>query len=292
MWPHSSSARSRPDRVVGKRAASDGGVRLSRIFACLQQDTRGNPMVRGRVGLVVLSMVVAAVAIGCGGTTTPTAAAGCTNLSTVASAPTGTSLSAAVLSTLAARPALTAGDPVLKIGFIGMLAGKYQNYGVDAKDGAQLAIDQANAAGGVTFNGTKYTFVLDAQDDNADATQGGQAAQKLVDDGVVAVIGGIFSTATIAESIIFHDNGITQISPSATNPKYTAQGFKTAFRVIGKDDQQGPADADFIVKTLGCTKVGVMDDKSAYGQGLADAVNTQVPVDNGTVVDREHVDTN
>src|ERR1700674_3246900 len=239
MWPHSSSAHSRPDRVVGKRAASDGGVRLSRIFACLQQDTRGNQMVRARVGLVVLSMVVAAVAIGCGGTTTPTAAAGCTNLSTVASAPTGTSLSAAVLSTLAARPAVgprksTGGDPVLKIGFIGILAGKYQNYGVDAKDGAQLAIDQANAAGGVTFNGTKYTFVLDAQDDNADATQGGQAAQKLVDDGVVAVIGGIFSTATIAESIIFHDNGITQISPSATNPKYTAQGFKTAFRVIGK----------------------------------------------------------
>ena len=240
-------------------------------------------MVRARVGLVVLSLVVAAVAVGCGGTT-PTAAAGCTNLSTVGSA-SNVTLTSAVLPQLATRPATTSGDPVLKIGFVGMLAGKYQNYGIDAKDGAQLAIDQANAAGGVTYNGTKYTFALDAQDDNADATQGVQAAQKLVDDGVVAVIGGIFSAATIAESKIFSDNGITQISPSATNPKYTSQGYKTAFRVVGRDDQQGPADGDFIVTTLGCKNVAVMDDKSTYGQGLADQVNSQVTKDGATVVD-------
>ncbi|MDQ6879404.1 MAG: ABC transporter substrate-binding protein, partial [Candidatus Dormibacteraeota bacterium] len=149
-------------------------------------------MVRARGGFVVLSMVVAAVAVACGGTTTPGPAASvCTNLSSVAStSSSNVSLAAAVLPKLAARAATAAGDPVVKIGFIGMLAGKYQNYGVDAKDGVQLAIDKANAAGGVTFNGTKYTFSLDAQDDNADATQGVQAAQKLVDDGVVAVIGG------------------------------------------------------------------------------------------------------
>jgi len=247
-------------------------------------------MVRARVGLVVLSLVVAAVAVACG-PTTPTAAAGCTNLSSVASVQPAYSLAAAVLPKLAkASRATTAGDPVLKIGFIGMLAGKYQNYGVDAKDGVQLAIEQANAAGGVTFNGTKYTFSLDSQDDNADATQGVQAAQKLVDDGVVAVIGGIFSTATIAESKIFSDNGITQISPSATNPKYTAQGFKTAFRVIGNDVAQGKANGDFLIKTLGCKNVAVIDDKSTYGQGLADQVNTEVPVAGGTVIDREHVD--
>jgi branched-chain amino acid transport system substrate-binding protein len=208
----------------------------------------------------------------------------------VGSAPSSDyTLAAAVLPKLAARTA-TGGDPVLKIGFVGMLAGKYQNYGVDAKDGVQLAIDQANAAGGVTYNGTKYTFALDAQDDNADATQGVQAAQKLVDDGVVAVIGGIFSTATIAESKIFSDNGITQISPSATNPKYTAQGFKTAFRVIGNDVAQGKANGDFLIKTLGCKNIAIIDDKSTYGQGLADQVNTEVPVAGGTVIDREHVD--
>lgn len=234
-------------------------------------------------------MVGAAVA--CGGTTTPTAAAGCTTLSSIASNPSSDfSLAAAVLPKLAARPATTAGDPVLKIGFIGILSGQYKAYGVDEQYGAQLALDAANAAGGVTFNGTKYTFTLDSQDDAADATKGAQGATKLVDDKVVAVIGGTFSTATIAESKIFSDNGITQISPSATNPKYTSQGFKTAFRVVGRDDQQGPADADFIVKTGGCKNVGVMDDKSTYGQGLADAVNGQVSKDGGTVVDREHVD--
>jgi branched-chain amino acid transport system substrate-binding protein len=246
-------------------------------------------MVRAR-GLVVLSaMVVAAFA--CGGSTTGgTTAAGCTNLNSVAAVQAGdATLAAAVLPKLAARPS-TAATAVVKIGFIGMLAGKYQNYGVDAKNGAQLAIDKANAAGGVTFSGTTYTFKLDSQDDNADATQGVQAAQKLVDDGVVAVIGGIFSTATIAESKIFSDNGITQISPSATNPKYTAQGFKTAFRVIGNDVAQGKADGDFTVKTLGCKNIAIIDDKSTYGQGIADQVNGEVPVAGGTVVDREHVD--
>ena len=185
-----------------------------------------------------------------------------------------------------------ASDPVLKIGFIGILSGQYTSYGVDEQRGAQLALDAVNAAGGITVGGTTYTLQLDSQDDAADPTKGAQGATKLVDDKVVAVIGGTFSGATIAESKIFSDNGITQISPSATNPKYTSQGFKTAFRVVGRDDQQGPADADFIVKTLGCKNVGVMDDKSQYGQGLADAVNTQVPTDAGTVVDREHVDTN
>jgi branched-chain amino acid transport system substrate-binding protein len=190
----------------------------------------------------------------------------------------------------AVQTAHTGAGTVLKIGFIGILSGQYKSFGVDEQYGAQLAIDKVNAAGGITVGGSTYTLTLDSQDDAADPTKGAQGATKLVDDKVVAVIGGTFSGATIAESKIFSDNGITQISPSATNPKYTSQGFKTAFRVVGRDDQQGPADADFIVKTLGCKNVGVMDDKSAYGQGLADAVNTQVPADSGTVVDREHVD--
>jgi len=209
----------------------------------------------------------------------------------VAAVPAQTAAFSAKLASVVHRAVQTANDPIIKIGFIGILSGQYASYGVDEQRGAQLAIDAANAAG-VSYNGTSYTLQLDSQDDAADPTKGAQGATKLVDDQVVAVIGGTFSGATIAESKIFSDNGITQISPSATNPKYTSQGFKTAFRVVGRDDQQGPADADFIVKTLGCLNVGVMDDKSQYGQGLADAVNAQVTVDKGTVVDREHVDTN
>lgn len=243
---------------------------------------------------VALFAVASLAAAACGSSSSSggSTASSC-NPGAIADASAGTANAVALPQSglaLAGSTQASSSDPVLKIGFVGMLAGQYQNYGVDEKDGVQLAIDEVNAAGGVSYQGTTYTFQLDAQDDNADATQGVQAAQKLVDDGVVAVVGGVFSTATIAESKIFNDNGIVQISPSATNPKYTSQGFKTAFRVVGRDDQQGPADGDFIVQTLKCKNVAVMDDKSTYGQGLADQVASQVAKDGGTVVDREHID--
>lgn len=254
-------------------------------------------MVRAR-GLVVLAAAtLLPFAFACGGSSTTGGTASTCKPDSVSQVPSSSTASTAALTYQAASSALQTtahqgAGTVLKIGFIGILSGQYTSYGVDEQRGAQLAIDAVNSAGGITVNGTTYTLQLDSQDDAADPTKGAQGATKLVDDKVVAVIGGTFSGATIAESKIFSDNGITQISPSATNPKYTSQGFKTAFRVVGRDDQQGPADADFIVKTLGCKNVGIMDDKSQYGQGLADAVNTQVPADAGTVVDREHVDTN
>jgi branched-chain amino acid transport system substrate-binding protein len=243
------------------------------------------------VGLAATSIALSA----CGGTSTGgPAAAGCTKLNSI-------SLAGALHTTALVRSsqskasqevvrARTAANTVLKIGYVGPLAGKYQQYGIDEKNGVQLAIDEANTAG-VSANGVSYTLKLDPKDDNGlDAQLGVTAAQQLVDDHVVAVIGDAFSTPTIAASTIYHDHGIVQISPSATNPKYTSQGFNTAFRVVGRDDQQGPADADFIIKTLGCKNVAVMDDKSTYGQGLADAVAGRVPTDGGTVVDREHID--
>jgi len=252
-------------------------------------------MVRARGLGVLAAATLLPFAFACGGSSTGTTASTC-KPDSVAQVPSTTASTAALAYTAAVNSLQSAPHQatgtVLKIGFIGILSGQYTSYGVDEQRGAQLALDAVNSAGGITVGGNTYTLQLDSQDDAADPTKGAQGATKLVDDKVVAVIGGTFSGATIAESKIFSDNGITQISPSATNPKYTSQGFKTAFRVVGRDDQQGPADADFIVKTLGCTKVGVMDDKSQYGQGLADAVNTQVPVDAGTVVDREHVDTN
>jgi len=271
-----------------------GGGTVS-IVSCLPKSTRGNHMVRARGLGVLAAATLLPFAFACGGSSTGTTASTC-KPDSVAQVPSTTASTAALAYTAAVNSLQSAPHQatgtVLKIGFIGILSGQYTSYGVDEQRGAQLALDAVNSAGGITVGGKTYTLQLDSQDDAADPTKGAQGATKLVDDKVVAVIGGTFSGATIAESKIFSDNGITQISPSATNPKYTSQGFKTAFRVVGRDDQQGPADADFIVKTLGCTNVGVMDDKSQYGQGLADAVNTQVPVDKGTVVDREHVDTN
>jgi branched-chain amino acid transport system substrate-binding protein len=114
-----------------------------------------------------------------------------------------TTASTAALTYQAASNALqtahTGAGTVLKIGFIGILSGQYKSYGVDEQYGAQLAIDKVNAAGGITVGGNTYTLTLDSQDDAADPTKGAQGASKLVDDKVVAVIGGTFSGATIAE---------------------------------------------------------------------------------------------
>ena len=230
----------------------------------------------------------------CGSTSTSGgAAAGCTNLNSVGQSSSGSSVASSghSLSLVSLTRPANAAATVIKIGFAGMLAGDLKNYGIDAENGVQLAIDEANAAG-ITVNGVSYTLQLDAQDDNGATAAGAQvAAQKLADDKVVAVVGGIFSTASIAGQKIYHDAGISQVSPSATNPNYTDQASTpvTSFRVIGRDDQQGPIGADFMVKTLGCKNVAVVDDKSTYGAGLATNAATAIAKDGGTVVDTEHV---
>jgi branched-chain amino acid transport system substrate-binding protein len=177
----------------------------------------------------------------------------------------------------------------LKIGSVAPLTGAEQAVGVDEKNGVDLCISQINDAGGIKAdNGTTYKLTLDAKDDQADAQLAVTAAQQLVDDGVVAVVGHLNSGATIPASKIYNDNTVTMISPSATNNKVTHQGFKYAFRVVGEDSAQGKADADYMVKVLGFKKIGIMDDSTAYGKGLADFVEQNVTADGGTVVGHEH----
>jgi len=240
-------------------------------------------------GVALASVMLAA----CGGTSTGGgAASGCTQLNAlrtvggsvqVAQGAGGQAIAAQVVSR---QP--NAATAVIKIGSIGPLTGDQQAIGVDEKNGVDLAIAEANAAGGVTVGGKTYTLQIDAKDDQHDPQLAVTGAQQLADDGVVAVVGHLNSGASIPASAIYHDKGITQISPSATNPKLTHQGFNNVFRVVGQDISQGKADADFMVKTLGCKKVGIVDDKTAYGQGLADYVNTGVSSAGGTVVGREH----
>jgi branched-chain amino acid transport system substrate-binding protein len=159
-------------------------------------------------------------------------------------------------------------DQVVKIGHVGPLTGGSAHLGKDNENGARLAVEEINAKG-LTINGQKVTLVLDAQDDAGDPRQATQVAQKLVDDKVVAVVGHLNSGASIPASKIYSDAGILQISPSSTNPAYTQQGFKTTYRVVATDAQQGPALATFAAKTLNVKSVAVVDDSTAYGQGLA-----------------------
>ena len=160
-------------------------------------------------------------------------------------------------------------DMVVKIGHVGPTSGGIAHLGRDNENGARMAIDELNAKG-VTIGGKKVKFELLAEDDAADPKQGTAAAQKLVDSKVVGVIGHLNSGTTIPASKIYSDAGIPQISPSATNPKYTRQGYKTTFRVVADDVHLGGTLGRYAVESLKGKRIAVIDDRTAYGQGVAD----------------------
>jgi branched-chain amino acid transport system substrate-binding protein len=175
----------------------------------------------------------------------------------------------------------------VKIGSASPLTGPQAHIGIDIRNGVQLAIEDANAAN-IEIGGKKVKFELVAEDDEANPTKATTVAQKLVDTKVAAVIGHFNSGASIPASKIYSDAGIPQISPSSTNPKYTEQGFKTTFRVVAHDGQQGPTLARFAAKTLGAKTVAVIDDSTAYGQGLADNFEATAKSLGMKIVAREH----
>ena len=182
----------------------------------------------------------------------------------------------------------TAADVVaVKIGSVAPLTGPQAHLGKDNDSGARLAIDEVNAVG-VTLGGRKVQFQLIGEDDQADPKAATIVAQKLVDQGVKGVIGHLNSGTSIPASKIYHDAGIPQISPSATAIKYTEQGFKTAFRTMTNDRQQGRVLGEYAVQKLGGKRVAIIDDRTAYGQGLADEVVKAVRASGGEVVAREY----
>lgn len=187
----------------------------------------------------------------------------------------------------ASAPAQATGDgAVVKIGQVSPMSGPISHLGKDNEYGAKLAIADLNAAG-VEIGGKKLKFELVSEDDQGDPKIGTQVAQRLVDAGVAGVVGHLNSGTTIPASKIYSDAGIPQISPSATNPDYTKQGFKTTFRVIANDVQQGRALGEFAATGLKAKKIAIIDDRTAYGQGLADQFEAAVKGKGAEVVKRE-----
>jgi branched-chain amino acid transport system substrate-binding protein len=174
----------------------------------------------------------------------------------------------------------------VKIGHVAPLTGLQAHLGKDNENGARLALEEISAQG-LTIDGHSIRLVLDGLDDAADPRVGTEAAQKLVDDHVIAVIGHMNSGVSIPASKIYSDAGIAQISPSTTNPEYTKQGYKTTFRVVATDALQGPVLAGYAMKTLHAKKVVVVDDASAYGRGLADEFVKSVQAGGVKVAARE-----
>ena len=182
--------------------------------------------------------------------------------------------------------AALAQDLVVKIGHVAPTSGGIAHLGKDNEMGARMAIDELNAKG-VTIGGKKAKFELVAEDDAADPKQGTAAAQKLADLKVNGVIGHLNSGTSIPAARIYSEAGIPQISPSATNPRFTRLGYKTTFRVVADDVHLGGTLGKYAVQQLKGKSIAVIDDRSPYGQGVADEFEKGVKAAGGKTVARE-----
>lgn len=176
--------------------------------------------------------------------------------------------------TVAAAIATAAGvslaqDMVVKIGHVAPMSGGQAHYGKDNENGVRMAIEDLNAQG-VTIGGKKVKFEIAAEDDAADPKQGTAVAQKLCDAKVAGVVGHLNSGTTIPAAKIYNDCGIPHITGAATNPNLTKPGYKTTYRIIANDNALGAGLAFYAADTLKLKKMAVIDDRTAYGQGVAE----------------------
>lgn len=179
------------------------------------------------------------------------------------------------------------GKRIIVIGHAAPLTGPQAHIGKDNENGVRLAIEDLNQSG-FTIAGQPVHFEMDSQDDQADPRMATTVAQKFVDDGLQAVIGHLNSGTTMPASRVYNAAGIVEISPSATTPRYTQQGFANAFRVMANDVQQGKVLGQFAVGELGFKNIAIIDDRTAYGQGLADEFEKAAKAAGGKIVVREY----
>jgi branched-chain amino acid transport system substrate-binding protein len=177
-------------------------------------------------------------------------------------------------------------DMVVKIGHVAPVSGAQAHYGKDNENGARMAIEDLNAKG-LMIGGKKVKFELVAEDDAADPKQGTAAAQKLCDAKVAGVVGHLNSGTTIPAAKVYNDCGIPHITPSATNPGLTKPGYKTTFRLLANDNALGAGLALHAADKLKLKKVAIIDDRSAYGQGVAEVFKATAKAKGMTVVDEQ-----
>ncbi|MDE2420806.1 MAG: branched-chain amino acid ABC transporter substrate-binding protein [Gammaproteobacteria bacterium] len=177
-------------------------------------------------------------------------------------------------------------ENIVTIGYVGALTGELAHYGKDEENGVRLAIDDLNAQK-ILIAGKLIHFKIQSEDDQADPRHATNAAQHLVDANVNAVIGHTTSSTTLPASIIYNRAGIPLLAPAVTNPKYTQQGFPYTFRLIANDIQQGQTLANIAVQHFGAKQIAIIDDRSAYGVGMADEFEKYLKTLNGNLIARE-----
>lgn len=180
----------------------------------------------------------------------------------------------------------SAQDLVVKIGHVAPLSGSQAHYGKDNENGVRMAIEDLNAQG-VVIGGKKAKFEIVAEDDAADPKQGTAAAQKLCDSKVAGVVGHLNSGTTIPASKVYNDCGIPHVTGAATNPNLTKPGYKTTYRIIANDNALGAGLAFYAADALKLKKVAIIDDRTAYGQGVAEVFKKTALAKGMTVVDEQ-----
>ncbi|MCS0657307.1 branched-chain amino acid ABC transporter substrate-binding protein [Massilia terrae] len=184
---------------------------------------------------------------------------------------------------------MAADQLTVKIGHVAAVSGPLSYFGKDNENGARMAIDELNSRN-ITIGGKKAKFVLLAEDDAGEPRLATVVAQKLVDAKVNAVIGHETSGTSIPASKIYHDAGIPEISAATTSPKYTEQGFNTTFRVVVNDKQLGRTLGRYAVKDMKAKRVALIDDRTAYGQGIAAEFVKGLQEAGGAIVTKEYTD--
>jgi ABC-type branched-subunit amino acid transport system substrate-binding protein len=182
----------------------------------------------------------------------------------------GTSLAALAVLVIGACGSTSAagGGGVIKVGITGPFTGPYADPGSAIRNAGELAIEDINSAGGI--NGRMLQAV--AEDDACDAQQGTQAAEKLLTEGIIAIVGGYCSGASIPESDILHRSGdLPFITAASSNPKFTDQGYDNVFRMVSRDDAEAPADVSFMHDWLKASKIAIMHDNTTYALGVANS---------------------
>jgi branched-chain amino acid transport system substrate-binding protein len=187
---------------------------------------------------------------------------------------------------VACMGAASAQEMIVKIGHVAPVSGPQASYGKDNENGARMAIEDLNSQN-VMIGGKKVKFELMAEDDAADPKQGSAVAQKLCDAKVAGVVGHLNSGTTIPASQVYNACGIPHVTGAATNPDLTKPGYKTTFRIIANDNALGAGLGLYAVDTLKIKSVAIIDDRTAYGQGVADVFKKAVMARGVKVVDEQ-----
>lgn len=183
--------------------------------------------------------------------------------------------------------AASAQETVVKIGHVAPMSGGQAHYGKDNENGARMAVEDLNAKG-VVVGGKKVKLELVAEDDAADPKQGTAVATKLCDAKVQGVVGHLNSGTTIPASKVYNDCGLPMITGAATNPKLTQQGFKNVYRIIANDNALGAGLALHAANNLKVKTVAIVDDRTAYGQGVAEVFKKTAMAKGIQVVDEQY----